>query len=362
MTRLPKKIQDELDALSEQGNVLCDASKFDEAIQRWSAALEFISIIKGGRLWVSDARKANDRQQLRWFKDLAFEHLDTEPKSSEEIKALLVDLDLQCNLIHDISDYFVCYFSEERESVPQWSAYAERGTGYAVGFDVNALRLAIGAPLTISDRDMTKGPISAGRKAVGRHALSVFGGKPKVPEYLHDDLPMAVDILSVADSPDPDLVSYSTIGLFETALGGETELGTRVELCGAMPADIERWPNVLASAAFALMRSRRAVIPRSVLEGYVAEYYSDTLVPHLYLTAPFLWNDGHFKQLDLEGGEKVNWLQGIPISDTELEILRTRGDGEFEDLLEQADVDVFDLYRSSLERPHVSEDTRTLLK
>ncbi|MBG0862640.1 suppressor of fused domain protein [Burkholderia sp. 9779_493] len=183
---------------------------------------------------------------------------------------------------------------------------------------------------------------------MGRHALSVFDGMPKVLEYLHDDLPMAVDVLSVADSPDPDLVSYSTIGLFETALGGETELGTRVELCGAMPADIEHWPNVLAFAAFALMRSRWAVMPGGVLEGYVAECYSDTLVPHLYLTAPFLWNDGHFKQLDLESGEKVNWLQGIPISDAELEILRTRGDSEFEDLLEQADVDVFDLYRSSL--------------
>ncbi|PZW95601.1 hypothetical protein DFS13_1171 [Burkholderia sp. 28_3] len=57
--------------------------------------------------------------------------------------------------------------------------------------------------------------------------MSVFDGMPKVQEYLHDDLPMAVDVLSVADSPDPDLVSYSTIGLFETALGGETELGKR---------------------------------------------------------------------------------------------------------------------------------------
>ena len=34
--------QDELDALSEQGNVLCDALKFDEAIQRWSAAHELL--------------------------------------------------------------------------------------------------------------------------------------------------------------------------------------------------------------------------------------------------------------------------------------------------------------------------------
>ena len=202
--------------------------------------------------------------------------------------------------------------------------------------------------MTISDRDITKGPISADRKAVGRHALSVFGGKPKVQEYLHDDLPMAVDVLSVVDSPEPDLVSYSTIGLFETVLGNEAELGTRVELCGAMPADIEQWPNVLASAVFALMRSRRAVMPGSVLEGYVAEYYSDTLVPHLYLTAPFLWSEGHFKQLELNGGVKVNWLQGMPISEAELEILRARGESEFEDLLEQADVDVFDLYRASM--------------
>ncbi|ARL96057.1 hypothetical protein BOC58_24495 [Burkholderia pseudomallei] len=183
---------------------------------------------------------------------------------------------------------------------------------------------------------------------MGRHALSVFGGKPKVQEYLHDDLPMAVDVLSVVDSPEPDLVSYSTIGLFETVLGNEAELGTRVELCGAMPADIEQWPNVLASAVFALMRSRRPVMPGSVLEGYVAEYYSDTLVPHLYLTAPFLWSDGHFRQLELDSGLKVNWLQGIPISEAELEILRTRGESEFEDLLEQADVDVFDLYRTSM--------------
>lgn len=143
-------------------------------------------------------------------------------------------------------------------------------------------------------------------------------------------------------------MSYSTIGLFETVLGNEAELGTRVELCGAMPTDIEQWPNVLASAVFALMRSRRAVMPGSVLEGYVAEYYSDTLVPHLYLTAPFLWSEGHFKQLELDSGVKVNWLQGIPISEAELEILRARGESEFEDLLEQADVDVFDLYRASI--------------
>lgn len=128
-----------------------------KTIYHYCGADAFLSIIKGGRLWVSDARKTNDRQELRWFKDLAFEHLDTKSKKSKEIKALLVDLDLQFNLIRDISDYFVCCFSEDRDSVPQWSAYAERGTGYALGFDVNALRLAIGAPLIDSTYSIAPG-------------------------------------------------------------------------------------------------------------------------------------------------------------------------------------------------------------
>ena len=126
-------------------------------IYHYCGADAFLSIVKRGRLWMSDARKTNDRQELQWFKDLAFEHLDTESKNSEEIKALLVDLDLQFNLIRDISDYFICCFSEDRDSVPQWSAYAERGTGYAIGFDVNALRLAIGAPLIDSSYSIAPG-------------------------------------------------------------------------------------------------------------------------------------------------------------------------------------------------------------
>jgi len=50
----------------------------------------------------------------------------------------------------------------------------------------------------------------------------------------------------------------------------------------------------------------------------------------------------------LDNGTKVNWLQVIPISTDEVEILRTRGESAFEDLLEESDVDVFDLNRTTL--------------
>jgi hypothetical protein len=197
-------------------------------------------------------------------------------------------------------------------------------------------------------REMTKNPASGEQKSIGRHALSAFGGKPKIQVYIHNDMPFAVDILSVADSPSDGIASYSTIGLFETALDRNEQFGTRVELCGAMLLEVAQWSNVVASASFALMRSRRSVKPGRVLEGYVAEYYPETSVPHLYLTIPFLWNNGHFPELVLDNGIKINWLQVIPISTDEREILRTCGDSAFEDLLEKSDVDVFDLNRTTL--------------
>ena len=154
---------------------------------------------------------------------------------------------------------------------------------------------------------MAKAPISPEKKFIARHALALFGGKPKVQEYLHDDIDLSIDILSVVDSPEQGTTAYSTLGLFETILGsGDKELPTGVELCGAMPPDVEHWGNILAGASFALMRTKQVVIPGSVLEGYVAEYYPHTTVPHLYLTAPFFWNDGHFQELTLDTGRTVN--------------------------------------------------------
>jgi len=42
MMKLSENIQDRLDDLSVQGNELCDASKFDEAIQKWRGAMELL--------------------------------------------------------------------------------------------------------------------------------------------------------------------------------------------------------------------------------------------------------------------------------------------------------------------------------
>lgn len=195
-----------------------------------------------------------------------------------------------------------------------------------------------------------KNDIENNNKQIARHTLRLFDGKPKVQQYLHDTINLSIDILSVNDSPEVGITSYSTIGLFKTILSkGNKPFETRIELCGAMPSSEECWGNIMASVSFALMRSKQIILPGSVMENYVSGYYPDTTVPHLYFTIPYLWNDNYFEELTLHDKIKVNWLQCISISESELRLLQTLGSKNFEDKLQQADIDLFDLNRITLE-------------
>ncbi|WP_231852649.1 suppressor of fused domain protein [Bordetella petrii] len=192
-------------------------------------------------------------------------------------------------------------------------------------------------------------PVSPQRKAVARHALAVFEGTPVVHAYRHDEIDLSIDILVVDDSPDDGLVSYSTVGLFETELrhGDGKPLPMRIELCAEAPQEQEFWGNILSTAAFGLMRDGHAALPGSALPDCVGEYYPDATVPHLYLCVPFSWQDGEFRRLEL-GGQIINWLQAFPISDAELAYLKTHGADAFEDLLLEHDPDLYDLERDSI--------------
>ncbi|MEI2417237.1 suppressor of fused domain protein [Orrella sp. JC864] len=187
-------------------------------------------------------------------------------------------------------------------------------------------------------------------KAIARHALSVFGGKPLVQAYHHDEIQtLSIDLLEVDDSPDDGLVSYSTLGLFEAELRHDDgqAMQTRIELCAEMPDDLDLWGNVLATAAFTLLRGGQAAIPGSVLPGCVAEYYPDTTVPHLYLCVPYSWHGGEFPRFE-QDGVLVNWLQAVPISEAELALVERQGHEALEDALLEHEPDIYDLERDSV--------------
>ena len=183
-------------------------------------------------------------------------------------------------------------------------------------------------------------------KLVARHVLAAVGGTPQVNEYVHDTEDLTIDILRCVDRPTPGVTTYSTIRLSDyPMLKGRKEFPVRLEVVGACATEDEFFPNVLATAAFSIMRTKRLVQPGVVLENFVKEYHPTTPVPHLYFTAPFLWEE-NLKTLDC-GTKKVAWLLAIPISESERKYLLDHGDSELEDLLEQEQIDIFDLRRAS---------------
>ncbi|UFH50453.1 suppressor of fused domain protein [Pseudomonas sp. KNUC1026] len=134
-------------------------------------------------------------------------------------------------------------------------------------------------------------------RAVARHTRDVFGGEPAVQECTNETHPGIVAILSSPDTIEPGITSIGTIGLSEFSMIGRDgrPLETRVELCAAAPTVEEVWKNVLASCVFQIKSEKITVAPGKVLPNIFLNYARDTPMPHIYLTIPFLWGDGHLR-------------------------------------------------------------------
>jgi antitoxin YqcF len=189
--------------------------------------------------------------------------------------------------------------------------------------------------------------VSAENREIARHALYAFGGAPSVHAYYHDTEKLSVDLLRCVDRPCRGITSYSTIGLSDhPMLKDGAAFPTRLEIAGACATSADSFANVLASAAFCVMRTGMLCYPGRALPGYVREYFPSTTVPHLYFTAPFLWED-RLKTLNC-GSKSVSWLLVVPISDAEREHLEKHGDDALEELFQMHEIDIFDLSRASV--------------
>jgi antitoxin YqcF len=187
---------------------------------------------------------------------------------------------------------------------------------------------------------------TADEKIVAKHLAMIVGGKPVVYDLFHDSLDLSLGILMSADQPAEGVTSYGTIGLLNTPMSwGKEEYPTRLELVGACRSEEKLFPNILGSAAFNIMRSKKLCSPGTVMPGYVAEYLPDCVLPHLYFTEPFVWPDLDTIEV---GSKKVSWLLAIPISETERVYIEKNGDDKFEDLLEKNGVNIFELRRPSV--------------
>jgi hypothetical protein len=192
-------------------------------------------------------------------------------------------------------------------------------------------------------------PVSAEHKSIAKYLAHAFGRDQfRVVEMVHNTLPLTIDILWCKDAPGEGVTAYGTVGLsdYDLLLNGRS-YPVRVELVGANAStEDNRFGLVLGSAAFTAIRSQQLVYPGVVMSNIVRTYFPASTTPHLFFTAPFLWEE-RLKCLELDT-RKVAWLLSVPISEAESSFLHQHGPDALETLFERNNIDIFDLSRPSI--------------
>lgn len=185
--------------------------------------------------------------------------------------------------------------------------------------------------------------------------------KKKIFEIIHNEVKLTPKVLSFKDEidensidiyigenrPDIGINTYSTIGLSKYPIDLISSDGReiRVEYIGMCNSDVEYYGNVMASCAFNIIKDNYTCRPGMVAIDAIADYCEKLEMKHIYYTVPIYWEN-------LQGIEYentiINWIFMIPISDNELNYIDQYGDEKFEKLLEENEVDVFDIYRKSI--------------
>lgn len=189
--------------------------------------------------------------------------------------------------------------------------------------------------------------VSNENKIIAKAAFDVFGGKPSVTKYWDDNKESSIDILSCCDRPHNGVTSYSTIGLASYSIGYTTDsIPLRVEIVGACDSSYDCFRNILASCAFNIINTKFKCHPGAVFENVVKFYIHDSLLEHILFVSPFLWGD-RLKTLNFKD-KKVAWLLAVPISEKEFKYAKDKGKDALEELLEEKQIDIFNLYRKSV--------------
>jgi hypothetical protein len=190
--------------------------------------------------------------------------------------------------------------------------------------------------------------VSTEDKLLARTAISVFGGKPSVARFWDDAHVSFVDIVTCVNSPWSGIASYATVGVSKSNIGYTSEdTPLRIELVGACDMRMDLFPNILATCGFNIINSGFACHPGAIFRDIVHLYDKQTELKHILFVSPFLWED-KLKTVTLTD-KKVAWLLIVPISDVELQYASEHSTEQLESLFEEQQINIFDLYRPSIE-------------
>lgn len=195
--------------------------------------------------------------------------------------------------------------------------------------------------------DLSRPEIVSEDKQIERLLAAAFDGDPQIFRVFHITRKYEVDILAVPQSPEPDLCSLGTIGLWRTTLLGPKIPDTsRIELTGIFEINREGAREVLAAAAFRIMRTQKPVPSGSVFLNCLHDWYPKATVPHLFFVPANLWSFPHLQPTKM-GPLQIQFLQAIPITESENQFIQDHGAQALEAKLLGASTNIADLKRNA---------------
>lgn len=176
-----------------------------------------------------------------------------------------------------------------------------------------------------------------------RYLRDVVPGDVSVTAFYDDDGANKIDMFSSCS--DGGVVG-ATLGLASIAPQerGEDEIPTEILIDSRKGEGIEL--NVLATAAFYVIKDGWKLAPGVVFENLVSMYVGDLNVKHLFFVAPFQWDD-KMSKVSIDG-DTTYPLLAVHITVSERDHVLEFGPDSLEQLWEDQQFDVLDFRRESV--------------
>ncbi len=180
--------------------------------------------------------------------------------------------------------------------------------------------------------------------------LTIFGDenkKCKVQTYWDEKKANWIDIVSCPDCPIENVISFATVALSDFSIGKKVDgIKLGVEIVGACDKKFDQFPNILSTCAFNIIVEHFSCFPGAIYPDVIEMYMPDSSMKHILFVPPFGWEQ-EFQTLSFPT-KKVAWLLAVPISDVEYQFARKNGVDALETLLEEKQIDIYDLERNSV--------------
>jgi len=182
-------------------------------------------------------------------------------------------------------------------------------------------------------------------KQIAKYLTEILAPQPRNIRHFYDDNHESmIPILKASNSPRQGVMSYATIGLSDHENRFQTGVDIRVEIVGGARDDFREFGNAVATVAFFMINSGWLAYPGKVFPDVLKMYELSKWMHHLLLVpVPLMWSKD-FEPMDFET-KTVHFLGAIPISESERKYVEAHGDDAFSDLLQEQNVDIFNLDR-----------------